>query len=266
MNTASPAPKPLRLAVAIITLDEEANLGRCLESVRDLAAEIVVVDSGSKDRTAEIARQFDAKLEFHPWQGYIGQKNIALRSCSQPWVLCLDADEALTPELAEVIRRLFNDGGPKHDGYYVNRRSWYLGHWIWHAWYPEWRLRLVRRERAVWCGLDPHDKLEVTGPTSRLDGDLLHYPFHSLEDHLCSAIKHAHTMADSYAKEGRRFHWHLLLFSPWVAFLQRLILKQGWRDGWRGWLIAGVKMVNVFAKYAFLLERERIGDNKKEGT
>ena len=256
----------LPLSVVVITLDEEANLARCLESVRDLAVEIVVVDSGSKDRTGEIARQFGAKFVFHQWQGYIGQKNVALRSCSQPWVLCLDADEALSPELVISICEQFTKGEPAVNGFWVNRRSFYLGHWIWHAWYPEWRLRLVRRERAMWCGLDPHDKLEVTGPTARLDGDLLHYPFCSLEDHLHSSLKYARIMADSYAQQGRRFHWHFLLFSPWVGFFQQLILKQGWRDGWRGWIIAGVRMVSVFAKYAFLLECERVGDNKKSGT
>jgi hypothetical protein len=139
----------------------------------------------------------------------------------------------------------------------VNRRTFYLGAWIWHAWYPEWRLRLVRREAAEWRGMDPHDRLEVAQPTARLDGDLLHYPFRDLRDHLRSTIDHARTMADSYANAGRRFHWYHLLFSPWMAFFKRLVLKQGWRDGWRGWLIALVKMVNVFAKYAFLLEAER---------
>jgi glycosyltransferase involved in cell wall biosynthesis len=254
--------KPLPLSVAVITLNEEHNLARCLESVRPLAAEMVVIDSGSTDRTGEIAREFGTHFEYHAWQGHVAQKNIALQRCSQTWVLSLDADEALSPELAESIRARFAGGGPTEDGFWVNRRTFYLGRWIWHAWYPEWRLRLVRRDKAKWCGLDPHDRLEVTGSTARLEGDLLHYPFRDLQEHLHSTINHAWTMAESYAKDGRRFHWYLLLLSPCGAFLKRLVLKQGWRDGWRGWLIASVKAVNVFAKYAFLLERERANSDK----
>lgn len=247
----------LPLSVAIITLNEERNLPRCLASVRDLAAEIIIIDSGSTDQTSALARAAGAIFEFNPWGGHIAQKNVALRRCTQPWVLSLDADEALSPELTAAIRQLFATGTPSAPGYSFNRRGWYLGRWIWHAWYPEWRLRLVRRDQAEWRGLDPHDKLEVTGPTDRLVGDLLHYPFRDLRDHLHSTINHAHTAADSYAKVGRASHWYHLVFSPWIAFVRLLILKQGWRDGWRGWLIAGVKSINVFAKYAFLLERER---------
>ena len=154
--------RPLPLSVAIITLNEEHNLPRCLESVRGLAEEIVIVDSGSTDRTAEIAREFGAKFTTEPWAGHVAQKNQALRRCSQPWALCLDADEALTPELAQSVRAVFAAGSPAAAGYYVNRRTQFLGEWIWRAWYPEWRLRLVCREQARWGGRDPHDSLEST--------------------------------------------------------------------------------------------------------
>ncbi len=255
----------LPLSVAIITLNEESNLPRCLASIRDLAQEIVVVDSGSTDRTAAIAREAGAVFQEQPWQGHIAQKNIAFQRCTQPWILCLDADEALSPELEQSIRQLFSSSGPAQDGYWVNRRTFYLGEWIRHAWYPEWRLRLARKSNARWTGLDPHDRLEVDGPTARLEGDLLHYPFRDYRDHLSSVIQHAQTMAKSYAREGRRFRWHKLLFSPWATFFKHLVLKQGWRDGWRGWLISLSKFINVSAKYAFLLEAERRdADGKKK--
>jgi glycosyltransferase involved in cell wall biosynthesis len=251
------------LSVAIITLNEERNLARCLASVRDLAAEIVVIDSGSTDKTGEIARSFGAIFEPRPWQGYVAQKNIALKRCTQPWVLCLDADEALSPQLAQSIARVFDGGDPKQNGFWVNRRTFYLGDWIRHAWYPEWRLRLVRGNLAGWGGLDPHDKLEILGPTARLEGDLLHYPFRDLQDHLQSTIKHARTMADSYAAEGRKFRWHQLLVLPWFAFFKRLVLKQGWRDGWRGWLISVGNLVGTFAKYGFLLEKQLVKSDQE---
>ena len=247
---------PLPLSVAVVTLNEEANLPRLLESVRGLTAEIVVVDSGSTDCTEAIARQAGARFLTAPWNGFILQKNRSLEACTQPWVLFLDADEALSPELAASLRALFSgDGEPKAQGYWINRRTWYLGAWIWHAWYPEWRLRLVRRDAARWGGLDPHAHLELEGSSARITGDLLHDSFRDLEDHLHRTIGYARTMAGSYAARGRPFRWRHLLFSPWVAFFKHFVLKQGWRDGWRGWVISVVRLFDCFAKYAFLLER-----------
>lgn len=248
---------PLPLSVAVVTLNEEANLPRLLASIAGLAAEIVVLDSGSTDRTESLARAAGARFEVAPWNGFIVQKNRALDLCTQPWVLCIDADEALSPELQASLRELFKEGrDPAGDGFSMSRRTWYLGAWIWHAWYPEWRLRLLRRGAGRWGGLDPHDKLEVAGPTARLDGDLLHYSFRDLQDHLQRTIRYSRMMADSYAAQGRPFRWYYLLLSPWVAIFKHLVLKQGWRDGWRGWLVSIIRGIDVFAKYAFLLEKQ----------
>jgi len=255
----------LALSVSVITLNEEENLSRCLASARELAQEIVVIDSGSTDGTRAVAEKFGAHFETHPWQGHVAQKNLALQRCTQPWVLCLDADEALSPELAAALRERFAAGQPTEDGFYVNRFNFYLGAWIRHAWYPEWRLRLVRRERARWGGLDPHDKLEVDGSTARLPGNLLHYPFDSVRDHLESELKYARIMADSYARAGRDCRWYHVLCSPGLAFFKSLVLKGGWRDGWRGWIIAGSKFLNTFAKYALLLERLRLAGDRRDG-
>jgi len=244
----------LPISVAVITLNEEKNLSRCLESVRGLASEIVVIDSGSTDRTREIAAQFGAVFEFHPWQGHIAQKNIALRRCTQPWALCLDADEALSPELAAAVKNLFAKGEPREHGFVMNRLNFYIGQWIRHAWHPEWRLRLARRSAAKWGGLDPHDKLEVAGATRRLEGDLLHWPFNSVREHLEKSLSYGRIMAESYLREGRKCRWYHIVFSPWMAAFKVLVVRSGWRDGWRGWVISGAKWVNTFAKYAFLLE------------
>ncbi len=256
--------KIIPLSVAIVTLNEEKNLPRLLESLQGIAAEIVVVDSGSTDRTRDIARECRARFEVVPWQGFVAQKNQALDFCTQPWVLFLDADEALSPELATSVQKLFAQGcTPKADGYEINRRTWYLGAWIWHAWYPEWRLRLVRRGTARWGGMNPHACLEFDGSAARLDGDLLHYSFQDLQDHLLRTIGYARTMANSYIAQGRTFRWHDLLLSPWVALVKPLIFKQGWRDGWRGWIISIVRAIDCFSKYAFLLEHKLAGKEKK---
>jgi len=244
------------LSVAVITMNEEANLARCLQSVVGLAREIVVIDSGSTDATLEIARQYGARIEVRAWPGHVKQKNHALAQCHEPWVLSLDADEALSPELRQAIVDLFAQGEPAHAGYLVNRRTFYLGDWIWHAWYPEWRLRLVQRTQAQWIGTDPHDLLSVAGTTARLRGDLLHYSYRDLEDHLLRTIKYAHIGATEILRKGGRFQGHKLLLSPWSRLLRSLVLKQAWRDGWRGWVIAFSSMLSSFAKYAFVLEHE----------
>jgi glycosyltransferase involved in cell wall biosynthesis len=255
---------PLPISVAVITLNEEQNLARCLESVRGLASEIAVLDSGSVDQTGQIARDFGAIFETQPWPGYVAQKNAALRLCHQPWVLCLDADEALSPELARSIRQLFATGQPNENGFWMNRRTFYLGDWIHHAWSPEWKLRLVRREGAEWRGGDVHERLEVPGATRRIPGDLLHYPpFRDFHDHVTKAIKYARIAADSYVATGRRAHLYDLLLSPAAVCFKHLIVKQSWRDGWRGWLILIAKLVNVLAKYAFVLEAERTQREKR---
>lgn len=259
MNKADPLP----VSVAVITLNEEENLSRCLESVRGLAAEVVVIDSGSTDRTREIAERSGAVFETHAWQGYVAQKNLALQRCTQPWALCLDADEAVSAELAAEIRKLFAAGEPRAAGFFVNRLNFYLGAWIRHAWHPEWRLRLTRRASARWTGSAVHERLEVEGATARLKGDLLHYPFCSLSDHLQTELKYARMTAETLAAEGRVCRWYQLVFSPWWAFFKVLVFKNGWLDGWRGWMIAGAKWTSTFAKYALLQEHRWSGERPK---
>lgn len=247
--------KRLPISAAIITLNEEKNLQRCLESVRNLVSEIVVIDSDSTDGTRAIAEKFSAIFEVHPWPGYVAQKNAALQRCSQPWILFLDADEEVSPELDKTIRELFQNGEPTEGGFDINRFNFYLGQWIRHAWHPEWRLRLARKKCAQWVGQEVHERLEVTGKVKKIRGNLFHYSFCSVEDHFLNSIRFARLSANSYAKAGRDCHWYEIIFSPWLAFLKILVIKSGWRDGWRGWVIAGAKWLNVFAKYAFLLER-----------
>lgn len=247
---------PLPLSVAIITLNEEDNLDCCLASLGDMAKEIVVVDSGSTDRTIAIAESYGARVFHRDWPGHVAQKNRALQYCRQPWVLALDADEPLSDELAASIRAEFVDGEPRVGGFWVNRRTWYLGDWIRHAWYPEWRLRLVRREKAEWVGQDPHDYLTVEGKTRRLEGDLLHYSYTGLEDHFTRIVKYARISSQAMARKGERFRWYKLVFSPWARLFRSLVLKQAWRDGWRGVIIAYSSMLAGLLKYAFLFEQE----------
>jgi glycosyltransferase involved in cell wall biosynthesis len=249
-------PAPLPLSVAIVTFNEEHNLPRCLENVRGLAVEIVILDSGSTDRTIEIAQGFGARVEQHPWSGFVAQKTRLFSRCSQPWVLNLDADEVVSPELAESLRQVFEQDEPAVSGFEINRRTFYLGDWIHHAWQPDWVLRLTRREGAHWTGHDPHAYLEVSGATGRLQGDLLHYSYRNLQEHLARTIHYARVSAETMKRNGKRCHWYHLVFSPWLAFLKKLVLRSAWRDGWRGWIISVATFFGVFAKYAFRLEMQ----------
>lgn len=255
--------EPLPVSLAVITLNEEANIARCLGSVAGLASEIVVVDSGSNDRTCEIAREFGARVVHNPWPGHVAQKNVALEHCTRPWVLSLDADEALDAELHAAIRAALADAGDVR-GFWVNRLNSYLGAWIRHAWYPEWRLRLVRRERARWDGMDPHDHLTVAGPARRLPGHLLHYSYPDLRTHLQTTIRYGEISGHQLVARGKRVGALKIAVSPFWRFWRSLLIKSAWRDGWRGWMIAFSSMFAGFAKYAFYLERSRYGDGGRD--
>ncbi len=245
---------PLPLSLAVITLNEGKNLERCLKSAAGLISEIVVVDSGSTDRTAEIAESFGARVYFNAWPGHVAQKNVALSYCTQPWVISLDADEAVSEDLQRSIRNLFESGEPECAGYWINRKTFYLGAWINHAWYPEWRLRLVRADAAKWVGTDPHDRLEVPGTAGKLQGDILHYSYADLQDHLKRTIDYGRIGARAEIKKGKGFRWYKLVLSPWGRFAKSIVFKQAWRDGWRGWIIAFSSFLTCFAKHAFIYE------------
>lgn len=255
--TGNPEPLNLGLSVSIITLDEEVNLKRCLESVAGLANEIIVVDSGSTDRTREVALEYGAQFSHNDWPGHVAQKNHAFSLCTQPWVLCLDADEALDEELSQEIIKLLQ-GAPECSGYAVNRLSWFMGDWIRHAWHPEWRLRLVRREAARWGGMDPHDHLLVEGRTEKLAGCLLHYSFRNLDHHMQKTVGYGRISGAELVKRGKRISIAKLIFSPFWRSFTVLVIKGGWRDGWRGLVVAYTSMLAGFAKYAYAMEAQRV--------
>lgn len=248
------------ISVAIITLDEADNLARCLASVVDLCREIVVVDSGSTDGTQKLAATYGARVIEHEWPGYVEQKNFALSQCSQPWVLSLDADEALDEILHKQVHEITSvrpDAAHDRLGYEINRLTWYLGDWVRYCWYPEWRLRLVRREHARWTGQNPHDHLKVTGAVGRLKGHLLHYSYRDLAHHMQQTVRYAQISGEQLIAKGEKVSTARLLFAPIGRFLKVLVLKQGWRDGWRGLLIAYSSAMSGLLKYAFALERQK---------
>ncbi|MDJ0781169.1 MAG: glycosyltransferase family 2 protein [Desulfosarcinaceae bacterium] len=245
----------LPLSVAIISFNEAENIARTLRSIADIAAEIVVVDSHSGDATREIAAQFGANVYTEDWKGHVRQKNSALMKCTQPWVLALDCDEVVGADLKRSIISAVRTKAA--GGFRVCRRSDYLGKRLRHNWYPDRKLRLVRRSaQPRWEGYDPHDRLVISGPVGDLNGDLIHYSYKNIEDHFIRLVHYARIAADSYYQEGRRFHLHQLVTRPLAAFIKKYFLRAGFLDGLQGLVIAVSSLVYVFLKYMFLWERQ----------
>lgn len=247
-----------RLSVTVITYNEAENIGACLESVA-WADEIIVVDSHSSDDTVRIARRFTDTVIQRPWPGHVRQKQFALEQATGDWVLSLDADERLSAEAGREIRQqVLERDTPAAAAYSFPRLSWYLGRWIRHGgWYPDRKVRLVRRGAAHWGGQDPHDKLLVEGPVSALKGHILHYVYRDLSHQLQTVNSFSHISALQWHRQGRRLALPLMLVRPPIRFLEMYVWKGGALDGVPGFIIAVVSSYYVFLKYAKLWERVR---------
>jgi len=239
-----------KLSVAIITLNEERDIGRCLESVQDIADEIVVVDSFSTDKTEEICLKYGARFIQHPFEGYIEQKNFALSQTSFKYVLSLDADEALSEELkASILQVKLNFDA---DGYTMNRLTNYIGTWIHHCgWYPDTKLRLFNRDKGKWGGINPHDKylFEKETQTKKLKGDLLHYSYHSLQDHYKQIEHFTNISSKAYFEKGKKAPLLKIIFSPLVRFIRDYFFLLGFLDGKAGLRICYLSAGVTYKKY-----------------
>lgn len=244
----------MQLSAVIITFNEERNIARCITSVKAVADEVVVVDSFSTDRTREIAEAHGARFIHHAFEGHIEQKNWAITQAGHPWVLSLDADEALDEELTRSIRDV-KRGTPAADGYTMNRLTNYCGTWIRHGgWYPDRKLRLWDSTKGAWTGTNPHDRYEP-GPGSRiahLQGNLLHYSYYTLEDHVRQVDYFTSIAAGDLFRRGRRADFVKLFLSPAAKSIGDYVFRGGFLDGWHGFVIARISAHATFLKYAKL--------------
>lgn len=252
---------PDTLSIAIVALNEEANLGRVLDSVR-WADEIVVVDSGSTDRTCDIARERGARVIYEPWRGYTGQKNYALELSTKDWVLSLDADEEVSPELASEIRAILSGtpGGGRFDGYSVPRKNLFLGRWIKHGgFYPDPKLRLFRRGMAYSTGRDPHDRFEmVSGERSQqLQGALIHHTYPTLTLYLEHMNRYSSVWNRVPGAKPRRFSLNAIVLRPLATFIYNYFVRLGFLDGREGLLLHMYHAGYVSWKYAKAWEMGR---------
>ncbi|MBI4776427.1 MAG: glycosyltransferase family 2 protein [Deltaproteobacteria bacterium] len=240
------------VSVIIITHDEERNIADCLDSVK-WAGEVLVVDSHSADRTLELCRQRGAKVYVETWKGYAAQKNSALDKAEKTWVLSLDADERVTPELVEEIREVLHRSNSM-DGYSIPRKNHFAGHWIRHGgWYPDRTLRFFRRNRGRFEERAVHEKVVIQGKTSDLQNPILHYTYRDISDFLRRSDRYSSLSAREYAT--RRITGPLrMLGHAMYTFLDMYVFKLGFLDGYYGFLLACLYSHYTFAKYAKLKE------------
>lgn len=237
-----------RLSICVITFNEEENLPRLLASVQGVADEVVVVDSGSKDRTVELAREQGAKVIRQAWTNFAEQKNIAAAAASNDWVLSLDADEELSPELRASLLA-WKQREPEFAVYEFARRTWYLGAWVKHTrWYPDYQRKLFRRDKMKFS--DPeHATVQYAGPGGRLKGDLLHYTLRSVEEHAAKVEAITTRQAKNLYEKGRR-SWRaaMWLAPPW-NWLNNYIFCLGFLAGYRGWVISEMAARGTWLKF-----------------
>jgi glycosyltransferase involved in cell wall biosynthesis len=239
----------MKLTATIITYNEERNIARAMESLR-CCDEIVVVDSGSSDRTAEIAEKLGARVIESPWGGYARQKNYAAERASHDWILSIDADEALSEALEGEIWHI-RKNGPEYDGYTMPRLAQYLGKWILHSgWYPDRKVRLYDRRKAKWVGEFVHESVAVDGRVGHLQSDLLHFTCDSLSEHLKTMDRYTTLAAEQLVAQGKRVGVRSLAFDPVWTFVRTLVFQRGYADGVEGLTIAWMAALYNFVKYA----------------
>jgi glycosyltransferase involved in cell wall biosynthesis len=242
----------LPLSVVIIARDAASEIRACLASAA-FAAETLVVDSGSRDDTVETARDCGARVVVHPWSGFGPQKRFAVEQAAHDWVLCLDADERVSPELAESIANVFRRAAPAAPAYAVARRNRFLGRWLAHGeGYPDWIVRFFDRRRARWTDDVVHEHVVADGPVERLSGDLMHASAESIDAYIAKQNRYTTLQAQALHARGERAKAAQLALSPLVRFVRYYVVKRGFLDGAPGFAHIAIGAFASFLKYVKL--------------
>ncbi len=239
----------MKISATIITFNEERHVARVIESLR-CCDEILVLDSGSNDRTVEIATKLGARVVEASWHGYAAQKNIAAELAEHDWILSLDADESLSEALEAELWHI-KKAGPKFNGYTMPRLAQYLGRWILHSgWYPDRKVRLFNKQKAKWVGEFVHESVTVDGPVGHLKSNLLHFTCDSLSEHLRTMDRYTTLAAQEIVSRGKPITYSRLLLDPPSTFLRSYVAKLGFLDGVEGLAIAYMAALYNFIKYS----------------
>lgn len=253
---------PISLSAIVLTLNEEENIERCLSSLHDVADEIIVVDSFSTDKTEEICRPFKVRFIKHAFEGFIEQKNFAVSQTTHPYVLCIEGDEALSEQLKQSILDIKKNW--THDAYYFNRYSNYCGKWIKHCgWYPDKKTRMWDHRKGRFGGSNPHDRLIMdAGSTKKhLKGDLLHFAFTSISEHVALANRYSDIKADAAFERGQKGSLFNIVFRPLFQFIKDYFFYLGLLDGFYGLVICSIAAYSKFLKYAKLRQLSKFRRN-----
>lgn len=259
--------KPLPLSVCIISGAEAGRIGCALESVAGWVSEIIVVlNAEVTDGTEEIARQHGARVFREPWKGFVGQKNSAAEKATQPWLLNIDADESVSPDLASEIAATVRQPGAQA-AYEFPRCTFYCGRWIRHGdWYPDRVCRLWQRGRAKWIGQEPHARLEVNGEVRRLGSDLLHYSNESIARQIAKIAPYHQDLVQRLVAKGKSPGLLELAFRPWWRFTRGYLFRLGFLDGWQGFYIASLSAFSTLTRYALVREAEKKENSGNAGA
>ncbi len=241
------------ISCCIVCFNEEQVIRRCLESVK-WCDEIIVVDSFSTDTTREICQDYSTRIIQRAWPGYVEQKRFALSQASHEWILNIDADEEVSPLLQSEIQAVLQRDDPAVDGFYIPRLVHYLGRWWWHGWYPSYRLRLFRKHKVRWGGVDPHEKVLLHGRSERLSGNLHHYTYTDISDHLRTVNSLTDISSRELMLRKRQRYLSDVVLRPLWRFLSFYLLRGCIRDGIPGFFVAVTSAFYVFLKYAKLRE------------
>ncbi len=256
-------PQKANLAVALTTFNSMRTLPKVLDSVWPIPDRIIVIDSGSTDGTVEFCREKGCKVIHREWEGSVKQRRFSFEKCRPAkWILSLDSDEILEPDLQKAIREAVEMDDPAVSGYEINRKLWYLGGWLNHLYFPEWRLRLFRPEKARVTGKQDqyHDRIEVDGNIARLNGICKHDSYADLQDHAVRQIKHAARTAGRETEKGR---WYHFFTSPLAATWKMLFRKPCFLDSNRGWIASTMKVSSKLLKQSFHM-LDRLEQEEKE--
>jgi glycosyltransferase involved in cell wall biosynthesis len=250
----------VKISACIISFNEEKKIEDCLKSLVGIADEIVVVDSNSTDNTVAIAQKYTDRIILQDFLGFIEQKNFAVQQAKNDWVLSLDCDERLSPELQKAITEI-KHSSEQADAYRMPRKTFYIYRWLNHCWYPDIKIRLFNKKTAHWGGTNPHDHIVISSSNIvQLPGDIYHYSFDSISDHIKTIDKFTEIGADELVRKNRSFNiLSPFTHSSWI-FLKLYIFKRGFMDGFAGIIVSVLSAMHVFIKYSkAIIKRKQAG-------